>query len=171
MPVLRLWIRPLRATPSIVSLLGVAALASILLTSCGGGGSSSGKQGSRGGPPQVASAESAQFCHGLGVNGCQGINTMIQTWLGNDHLSDTYAVGALYFAVSGCLNCHTYQKSGSEQLKAPDLSHIGGSLSEAEIVAVVRCPTCVHPGSKMPADRSLSKLTIHQMAAFLAASH
>ena len=170
MPVLRLWIRSLRATPSIVSLLGAAALASILLTSCGGGGSSSGKQGSHVGP-EVASAESAQFCQGLGVDGCQRINTMGQTWLRNDHLSGTYAVGALYFAVSGCLNCHTYQQAGSQNLKAPDLSHIGGSLSQGEIVAVLRCPTCVHPGSPMPAYRSLSKLTIDQLAAFLAASH
>jgi hypothetical protein len=170
MRVLRLWRRSLQAIPSVVPLLGAAALASILLTSCGGG-SSSGKQGSHVGPPQLASAESTQFCRGLGVNGCQGINTMIQKWLGNDHLSGTYAVGALYFAVSGCLNCHTYQQAGSQNLKAPDLSHIGGSLSQGEIVAVLRCPTCVHPGSPMPAYRSLPKPTIDQLAAFLAASH
>jgi|SRR5438270_7562888 len=169
---LRLCRRSLQATPSLVPLLGAAALASILLTGCGGGGgSTSGKQGSHGGPPELASVESAPFCQGLGVNGCQAINTMVQEWLGKDHLGSNYAVGALYFAVSGCLNCHTYQKSGTQSLKAPDLTHIGGSLSQAQIIAVVRCPTCVKRGSLMPAYRRLSKPTVDQLAAFLAASH
>jgi hypothetical protein len=154
----------------VVRVLGAVAVASLLLTSCGGG-SSSGKQSSHAAAPELTSVESARFCQGLGVNGCQAINTMVQNWLDNDHLSGSYAIGALYFAVSGCLNCHRYQKAGSQSTRAPDLTHIGGSLNQAKIVAVLRCPTCVHPGSRMPAYRSLSKHATDQLAAFLAASH
>jgi len=163
------------STPPSARLLATALFAAVLLAGCGGGssGSKSSQSGGAGpGASQLASAETPQFCQGLGVNGCRGINTEVESWLANAHLKPTYAVGALDFAVSGCLNCHMYQKSGvaSKKSKAPDLTHVGGSRNQAQIVAELRCPTCVHPGSQMPAYRSLSTQTVNQLAAFLAAS-
>jgi hypothetical protein len=171
--VLRQGRRLLPTAPSVVRLVGAGAVASVLLAGCGGGGgggSSSTTQTVRA-PPSLGAVESARFCQGLGVNGCASLNSMIEGWLGKEHLDNSHAVGAVYVAVTGCLNCHTYEKDGAQVLKAPDLTHIGGSLDKAQIVAALRCPTCVHQGSRMPSYRSLPAQTIQQMAFFLAASH
>jgi hypothetical protein len=169
--VLRLRRGSLRAVRDVVRLLAAGVVAAVLLAGCGGGGGSSSKKQTVTAPPELTGAESARFCQGLGASGCQTINTMVENWLGKDHLDNSHAVGALYFAVSGCLNCHTYQKNGSQSLKAPDLTHVGGSLSEAQIIAVLHCPTCVKHGSQMPSYRSLPPNTIRQIALFLSASH
>ena len=98
---------------------------------------------------------------------------LVPTWAekqGFTH-NPTAIAGAKLFAQLGCLNCHTYQKNGSQSLKAPDLTHVGGSLSEAQIIAVLHCPTCVKHGSQMPSYRSLPPNTIRQIALFLSASH
>jgi len=172
--------RPTRAISSIVLLPALAALAAALLAGCGGGGgsSSSHKAGATTttangpGASQLAAAESAQFCRGLGTGGCQSLNATVEGWLQQGHLDAHYAVGALGVASSGCLNCHEYRGSGSppQRSKAPDLTHIGGARSQAQIAAVIHCPTCVKKGSQMPAYRSLSKQTLDRIAAFLAAS-
>jgi len=43
--------------------------------------------------------------------------------------------GAKLFAVSGCLNCHTYNGAGNSNLGAPDLTSIGASNQGAEFFA------------------------------------
>jgi len=43
--------------------------------------------------------------------------------------------GARLFAVSGCLNCHTYNGAGNSNLGAPDLTAIGASNQGAEFFA------------------------------------
>ena len=164
------------AMPPVVRVVATGVLAAALLAGCGGGSSSAKKNvGTTNavGASQLAAAETPQFCSGLGVNGCSEVNTTVETWLADAHLQPTYAAGGLDLAVSGCLNCHMYEKSGvpPNRSKAPDLTHIGGSRSEAQILAVLRCPTCVKPGSTMPSYKTLPKQTLDQLAAFLAASH
>ena len=43
--------------------------------------------------------------------------------------------GAKLFALSGCLNCHTYNGAGNSNLGAPDLTAIGASNEGAEFFA------------------------------------
>src|SRR5439155_128411 len=60
--------------------------------------------------------------------------------------------GANLFAESGCTNCHTYLGKGSRNLGAPDLSAEGTKgRSVAFLVSYLKCPSCVTPGSPMPA--------------------
>ena len=59
--------------------------------------------------------------------------------------------GAKLFAVSGCLNCHTYLGDGSSNLGAPDLSAEGAkNKGIAFQIAHLKCPSCVNAGSPMP---------------------
>jgi hypothetical protein len=171
------WKRLVRAVSSAVGPVGAVVLVTAIAAGCGGGsssgGSSSRSQSGQVAPPSgLGRVETAQFCRGLGGNGCQQLNTTVESWLSNGHLDAKYAVGALYFAVEGCLDCHAFQGSGPppQRSKAPDLTHIGGSLNQSQIVAVLHCPTCVHRGSQMPPLRGLSKEAVDQLAAFLAAS-
>jgi cytochrome c553 len=48
--------------------------------------------------------------------------------------------GAELFAVSGCLNCHTYLGQGSGTLGAPDLSEIGATNDAAYFVQYLSNP-------------------------------
>ena len=113
----------------------------------------------------------AKLVHGAHYpGGCQPLNTTVKGWLSSGHLDPQYAVGALDFAVSSCLNCHTYRKANGQSLHTPDLTHIGGTRTQTQLIAVIKCPTCVHPGSRMPSFRSMSKQIIDQLTAFLAAS-
>ena len=59
--------------------------------------------------------------------------------------------GAKLFAVSGCLNCHTYLSDGGHNLGAPDLTAEGAkNKGIAFQIAHLKCPSCVNPGSPMP---------------------
>jgi hypothetical protein len=171
------WKRFVRAVSSSVGPVGMVVLVTAIVVGCGSrsssDGSSSRKRSSQVVPSGLASVETRQFCQGLGGNGCQHLNTTVETWLRIAHLNADHAVGALYFSVEGCLDCHTYQTSGPppQRSKAPDLTHIGASRNQSQIIAVLHCPVCVHPGSQMPALRGLSKNALDQLASFLAVSH
>jgi hypothetical protein len=79
--------------------------------------------------------------------------------------------GAKLFAVSGCLNCHTYLGEGSHNLGAPDLSAEGAkNKGVAFQIAHLKCPSCVNPGSPMPSFAGLGDARLAQIAAFLEAS-
>ena len=79
--------------------------------------------------------------------------------------------GARLFAVSGCLNCHTYNGDGGHNLGAPELTAEGAkNKGIAFQVAHLKCPACVNPGSPMPSFAGLGDARLHQIAVFLEAS-
>ena len=79
--------------------------------------------------------------------------------------------GANLFAESGCTNCHTYLGTGSSNLGAPDLSSEGAKNKGIKFqIDHLKCPSCVNPGSPMPAFASLGDQRLRQLAAFLEAS-
>jgi cytochrome c553 len=79
--------------------------------------------------------------------------------------------GADLFAESGCTNCHTYLGTGSSNLGAPDLTNEGAKNKGIQFqVDHLKCPSCVTPGSPMPAFAALGDERLRQLAAFLEAS-
>jgi cytochrome c553 len=79
--------------------------------------------------------------------------------------------GAKLFAVSGCTACHTYLGTGSSNLGAPDLTDEGKKGKGIDFqVRHLECPSCVNPGSPMPAFKSLGPQALRQLATFLEAS-
>jgi menaquinol-cytochrome c reductase cytochrome b/c subunit len=79
--------------------------------------------------------------------------------------------GAKLFAVSGCLNCHTYLSDGGHNLGAPVLTAEGAkNKGVAFQVAHLKCPSCVNAGSPMPSFAGLGDARLKQIAAFLEAS-
>jgi menaquinol-cytochrome c reductase cytochrome b/c subunit len=79
--------------------------------------------------------------------------------------------GAKLFAESGCVSCHTYLGTGSSNLGAPDLSAEGAKNKGARFqIDHLKCPSCVNPGSPMPAFAGLGEDNLRKLAAFLEAS-
>ena len=79
--------------------------------------------------------------------------------------------GAEIFAVSGCLNCHTYDGEGSPNLGAPDLTEEGNRNRGVQWqIDHLECPSCVTPGSQMPPFEDLGEDNLRKLAAFLEAS-
>jgi menaquinol-cytochrome c reductase cytochrome b/c subunit len=79
--------------------------------------------------------------------------------------------GADLFAESGCTNCHTYLGTGSSNLGAPDLSDEGAKNKGTQFqIDHLKCPSCVSPGSPMPAFAALGDDNLRKLAAFLEAS-
>jgi cbb3-type cytochrome oxidase cytochrome c subunit len=79
--------------------------------------------------------------------------------------------GARLFAVTGCLNCHTYLGSGAHNLGAPDLSAEGAKNKGVFFqIAHLKCPSCVNKGSPMPSFAGQGQANLAKLAAFLEAS-
>jgi hypothetical protein len=79
--------------------------------------------------------------------------------------------GATLFAESGCLNCHVYQGSGGQNLGAPELTEEGDKGRGIQWqIDHLKCPSCVTPGSPMPAFANLSDEQLRQLGIFLEAS-
>lgn len=79
--------------------------------------------------------------------------------------------GATLFAQSGCLNCHTYQGAGSQNLGAPDLTDIGAkNLGVQFQIDHLKCPSCVNAGSPMPSFDALGEDRLRDLAIFLESS-
>jgi menaquinol-cytochrome c reductase cytochrome b/c subunit len=79
--------------------------------------------------------------------------------------------GADLFAESGCVSCHTYLGTGSSNLGAPDLSAEGAKNKGVQFqIDHLKCPSCVNPGSPMPAFAALGDERLRQIAIFLEAS-
>jgi cytochrome c553 len=79
--------------------------------------------------------------------------------------------GARLFAESGCVSCHTYLGTGSSNLGAPDLSAEGAKNKGTKFqIDHLKCPSCVNPGSPMPAFAGLGDDNLRKLAAFLEAS-
>jgi cytochrome c553 len=79
--------------------------------------------------------------------------------------------GAKLFAVSGCLNCHTYLGVGSSNLGAPELTAEGAkNKGIAFQISHLKCPSCVNAGSPMPSFAGLGEENLTNLAEFLEAS-
>jgi menaquinol-cytochrome c reductase cytochrome b/c subunit len=79
--------------------------------------------------------------------------------------------GAKLFAVSGCLNCHTYLGVGGHNLGAPELTAEGAKHKGIAFqVSHLKCPACVNSGSPMPSFAGLGDARLTQIATFLEAS-
>jgi mono/diheme cytochrome c family protein len=79
--------------------------------------------------------------------------------------------GARLFAVSGCLNCHTYQGTGGGFPGAPNLTDEGSKNKGISFqIDHLKCPACVNPGSPMPSFAGLGEANLRKLASFLEAS-
>ena len=79
--------------------------------------------------------------------------------------------GAELFAESACLNCHVYLGTGSANLGAPDLSEEGTKNRGIKFqINHLECPSCVTPGSPMPAFAQLGDQNLLALAVFLESS-
>jgi quinol---cytochrome c reductase cytochrome c subunit, bacillus type len=77
--------------------------------------------------------------------------------------------GAELFAVSGCLNCHTYMGEGAGQLGAPDLTEIGETNDAAYFVQYLSNPA-QFGNTVMGSYSYLGQENLDALGAFLAAS-
>jgi hypothetical protein len=101
------------------------------------------------------------------------VTAAIPGWAATQGQSENarFLAGARLFAESGCTNCHTYLGKGSTNLGAADLSAEGTkNHSSSYLVAKLRCPSCVTPGSQMPAFAALGTANLRKIAVFLEAS-
>jgi quinol---cytochrome c reductase cytochrome c subunit, bacillus type len=79
--------------------------------------------------------------------------------------------GAKLFAESACVSCHTYLGTGSSNLGAPDLTDEGAKGKGIRFqIDHLKCPSCVNPGSPMPAFAALGEDNLRKLATFLEAS-
>jgi quinol---cytochrome c reductase cytochrome c subunit, bacillus type len=93
---------------------------------------------------------------------------LIPEWQTKQGLSEKGVAGANIFARAGCMNCHTYLGAGSSNLGAPDLTAEGAKGKGKEFqIEHLKCPSCVTPGSPMPAFPDFTDEQYDQLATFL----
>jgi menaquinol-cytochrome c reductase cytochrome b/c subunit len=92
-------------------------------------------------------------------------------WIEDNNLPEEVRPGAELFAVSGCLNCHTYDGDGASNLGAPDLTDIGSQQGKdaAYLTRYISDPS-EFGNTVMPKFESLGEERVRQIADFLAAS-
>jgi menaquinol-cytochrome c reductase cytochrome b/c subunit len=79
--------------------------------------------------------------------------------------------GAKLFAVSGCLNCHTYLGTGGGFAGAPNLSAEGAKHKGIDFqIRHLQNPAGVNPGSPMPSFQGLGTANLKKLATFLESS-
>ncbi|HVC86508.1 MAG TPA: c-type cytochrome [Gaiellaceae bacterium] len=79
--------------------------------------------------------------------------------------------GAKLFAVSGCLNCHTYNGIGGAFAGAPNLTAEGAkNKGIAFQISHLKCPACVNSGSPMPSFAGLGEQNLKALATFIESS-
>jgi quinol---cytochrome c reductase cytochrome c subunit, bacillus type len=97
----------------------------------------------------------------------------VPTWAKDEGFTNNAqaVAGAKLFAVSGCLNCHTYNGTGGGFAGAPNLSAEGAKNKGIQFqIAHLKCPACVNPGSPMPSFAGLGDANLAKLAAFLEAN-
>ena len=95
----------------------------------------------------------------------------MDTWIRKNDLPAAAVPGAAVFVKQGCLVCHTYLGTGYGMESAPDLTDEGAKGKGIEYqIAHLKCPSCVVPGSTMPAYPKLGAKQLRQLAIFLEAS-
>ena len=93
---------------------------------------------------------------------------LVPQWVQQQGLSQTGEQGANIFARAGCMNCHTYLGAGSSNLGAPDLTQEGDKGKGKQFqIDHLKCPSCVTPGSPMPAFADFTNEQYDQLATFL----
>jgi menaquinol-cytochrome c reductase cytochrome b/c subunit len=95
----------------------------------------------------------------------------VPEWIQAYNLPANARDGAEIFAVSGCLNCHTYAGEGASQLGAPDLTEEGTRNRGIQWqIDHLKAPSSVTPGSPMPSFAKLGEENLRKLAIFLEAS-
>jgi menaquinol-cytochrome c reductase cytochrome b/c subunit len=93
---------------------------------------------------------------------------LVPDWVKQQELSQTGEQGAMIFAQAGCMNCHTYLGAGASNLGAPDLTTEGAKGRGKKFqIDHLKCPSCVTPGSPMPAFADFTDEQYDQLATFL----
>jgi menaquinol-cytochrome c reductase cytochrome b/c subunit len=96
---------------------------------------------------------------------------LVAGWQKENNLPAAAVPGAKLFAVSGCLNCHTYLGTGSSNLGAPDLSAEGAKNRGIQWhIDHLKNPSSKTPGSPMPSFAQLGDENLRNLAIFLEAS-
>jgi menaquinol-cytochrome c reductase cytochrome b/c subunit len=101
------------------------------------------------------------------------LKALVPTWAKKQGFANNQSAvaGANLFAVSGCLNCHSYLGTGGGFPGAPDLSDEGGKNKGVSFqVQHLKCPSCVNAGSPMPSFAGLGDARLKQLATFLESS-
>jgi menaquinol-cytochrome c reductase cytochrome b/c subunit len=100
-----------------------------------------------------------------------GAERQVPVWMEKFNLPENAREGAELFAVSGCLNCHTYDGTGSSQLGAPDLTEEGNRNRGIQWqIDHLENPSAITPGSQMPPFAALGEENLRNLAIFLEAS-
>jgi menaquinol-cytochrome c reductase cytochrome b/c subunit len=100
-----------------------------------------------------------------------GAEELVPEWIAAQNLPAEAEPGAILFAQSGCLNCHVYTGAGASNLGAPELTEEGERGRGIQYqIDHLKCPSCVTPGSQMPAFDALSDEQLRNLAVFLEAS-
>jgi menaquinol-cytochrome c reductase cytochrome b/c subunit len=97
--------------------------------------------------------------------------SIVAEWQEKNNLPEAAMPGAVLFAESGCLSCHTYLGAGSSNLGAPDLTEEG--LKERGVqwqIDHLKNPASKSPGSAMPPFADLGEENLKNLAIFLEAS-
>jgi menaquinol-cytochrome c reductase cytochrome b/c subunit len=95
----------------------------------------------------------------------------VDTWMQKFNLPADAREGAELFAVSGCLNCHTYDGIGASSLGAPDLTEEGNRNRGIQWqIDHLENPSAITPGSPMPSFADLGEENLRKLAVFLEAS-
>jgi len=93
---------------------------------------------------------------------------VVNQWVERQGLDEEARAGAVLFAQSGCMNCHTYLDAGSSNLGAPDLTDEGTKGRGIDWqIAHLKCPDCETPGSQMPPFEDFTDEQYQQLAQFL----
>jgi menaquinol-cytochrome c reductase cytochrome b/c subunit len=93
---------------------------------------------------------------------------LVPEWAEQQGLSEEGTRGAEIFAQVGCMSCHTYLDAGATNLGAPDLSDEGARGRGVDWqIEHLKCPSCVTPGSPMPAFTAFTDEQYQQLATFL----
>jgi menaquinol-cytochrome c reductase cytochrome b/c subunit len=93
----------------------------------------------------------------------------VETWMTDYNLPENAREGAEIFAVSGCLNCHTYGSTGGTI--GPELTDEGTKNRGIQWqIDHLKAPSQVTPGSTMPPFAELGEDNLRALAIFLEAS-
>jgi ubiquinol-cytochrome c reductase cytochrome b subunit/menaquinol-cytochrome c reductase cytochrome b/c subunit len=96
---------------------------------------------------------------------------LAEQWIQEGNIPEDVRPGAILFADSGCLSCHTYLSAGSSNLGAPDLTNEGQRGRGIEFqIQHLKDPQSTTPGSQMPPFPNFTDQEYQDLAAFLEAS-
>jgi cbb3-type cytochrome oxidase cytochrome c subunit len=91
-----------------------------------------------------------------------------ERWAEQENLDAQAIDGARIYLQAGCSACHIYLEKGTVNLGAPDLSEEGKrDRGNRWQIAHLKCPSCLQPGSTMPAFANFTEQQYRALAAFL----